>query len=155
MRRVLHWLTRIIAVFKRPGLSPAASHVPGAPAEETPAAPSTATAVGAAGAVDEAAVDEKVDRDDAASAITLTAPDQHEIKRRRDVVRALFNEFWRDRDDKPTSFADRLNEAERYLNERLAASGESWLLDARTRDMLGLPARSSPVNGHALDAAPR
>jgi hypothetical protein len=135
MRRILHWLTRFIAVFKRPGLRSAASHVPGALAEETPAAPNTATAAGA--------VDKKVDHDDTASAIILTAPDQHEVKRRRDLVRALFNEFWRDRVDKPASFVDRLDEAESYLNERLAASGESWLLDAGTRDMLGLPARST------------
>jgi hypothetical protein len=110
------------------------------------------------------AVDEQVDRDDTASVITLTAPDQHEtltapdqheINRRRDLVRALFNEFWRDRPDKPTSFVDRLNEAERYLNDRLAASGESWLLDARTRDMLGLPAASADQASSSRSTAER
>jgi hypothetical protein len=147
MRRILHWLTGFIAVFKKPGLPSVALQESGTLAEETPAA----IAAGAADAGDaKIERDEKVDRDDAASAIILTAPDQHEIKRRRDLIRALFNEFWSDRLDKPASFVDRLNEAESYLNGRLAASGESWLLDAKTRDMLGLPARPTPLNGRPL-----
>lgn len=77
-------------------------------------------------------------------------PDQQEIQRRRELVRTLFNDFWSGRDDKPAAFVDRLNEAESYLNERLAATGEVWQLDAATRKMLGLPARShSSSNGSA------
>jgi hypothetical protein len=68
------------------------------------------------------------------------------------LIRTLFNDFWSERDDKPPAFVDRLNEAETYLNERLAACGELWQLDAKTRKMLSLPARSNPhnkVNGGA------
>ena len=69
-------------------------------------------------------------------------PDNQEIQRRRDLVRILFNDFWSVSDDKPASFADRLDQAETYLNERLIACGEFWRLDANTRAMLGLPPRS-------------
>jgi hypothetical protein len=68
--------------------------------------------------------------------------DQQEIERRRNLVRTLFNDFWRGFDDKPVAFLDRLDQAETYLNERLAASGEAWHLDAETRILLGLPSRS-------------
>jgi hypothetical protein len=68
--------------------------------------------------------------------------DQHEIERRRNLVRTLFNDFWRGFDDKPVAFLDRLDQAETYLNERLAACGEAWHLDAETRILLGLPSRS-------------
>jgi hypothetical protein len=39
-------------------------------------------------------------------------PDQQEIQRRRELVRTLFNDFWSGRDDKPETFADRLDQAE-------------------------------------------
>lgn len=145
MKRILHWFAGITAGFKRPDRDAstppgAALHIVPEPlAEEPPAAPSTITAADA--------VDDKVDRENAAGAVTLTAPDPQELKRRRELVRAMFNEFWSDRIDKPASFVDRLNEAESYLNERLAASGESWQLDAEARDMLGLPAHSASGNG--------
>jgi hypothetical protein len=71
------------------------------------------------------------------------SPDQQEIQRRRELVRALFNDFWRGNDDKPLTFADRLNQAEAYLNERLIERGESWQLDPATRKMLGLPPRAN------------
>jgi hypothetical protein len=88
--------------------------------------------------VDDAAIDS------AASAM----PDQGEIQRRRDLVRMLFNDFWRDAHDKPAAFVQRLDRAEDYLNERLAASGELWRLDTNTRVILGLPPRAnSPNNG--------
>jgi hypothetical protein len=70
-------------------------------------------------------------------------PDQDEIERRRDLVRIFFNDFWDGASDKPAAFAARLDEAEDYLNERLAANGEAWRVDAKTRLMLGLPARAS------------
>jgi hypothetical protein len=60
----------------------------------------------------------------------------------------LFNDFWRGVYEKPAAFVERLDQAEDYLNERLAANGEFWRLDAKTRAMLGLPPRSSsPGNG--------
>jgi hypothetical protein len=74
---------------------------------------------------------------------STTSPDQQEIQRRRELVRALFNDFWDGSDDKPATFADRLNQAETYLNEQLTARGETWQLDAATRKMLGLPPRAS------------
>jgi hypothetical protein len=68
---------------------------------------------------------------------------QQEIERRRSLVRAFFNDFWSGTHDKPAAFAERLDQAEDYLNERLTANGEVWRLDAKTRIMLGLPPRSS------------
>lgn len=76
--------------------------------------------------------------------------DAEEIKRRRELVRSLFNDFWSDSDEKPAAFVDRLDQAEAYLNERLNASGEPWQIDANTRKVLGLPARS---NGRGRGAA--
>jgi hypothetical protein len=60
----------------------------------------------------------------------------------------LFNDFWSGAHDKPAAFVERLNQAEDYVNERLAASGEFWQLDAKARVMLDLPPRvNSPNNG--------
>jgi len=70
-------------------------------------------------------------------------PDKQEVQRRRDLIRTLFNDFWSAFDEKPSSFAARLDQAETYLNERLAACGETWTLDAGTRQVLGLPPRSN------------
>ena len=67
--------------------------------------------------------------------------DDQEIQRRRDLVRAFFNDFWSVSDDKPAAFVDRLDQAEPYVNERLTAGGEFWRLDSKTRVMLGLPPR--------------
>jgi hypothetical protein len=90
--------------------------------------------------------DVKVSSD--AQPIDHIVPDQQEIQRRRDLVRALFNDFWSGSDDKPAGFADRLNQAEDYINERLAACSEFWQLDAKTRAMLSLPTGSnSPDKG--------
>ena len=74
--------------------------------------------------------------------------DQEEIQRRRDLLRMLFNDFWNGAYEKPAVFVKRLDQAEDYVNERLAASGEFWQLDAKTRVMLDLPPRAnSPNNG--------
>jgi hypothetical protein len=70
-------------------------------------------------------------------------PDELEIERRRNLVRTLFNDFWSGAHNKPAAFVERLDQAEEYLNDRLAANGEFWGLDANTRAMLGLPPRSS------------
>jgi hypothetical protein len=67
------------------------------------------------------------------------SPNQEEIDRRRGIVRAFFNDYWSSADDKPTSFAERLDRAEGYINERVAAGGEAWRLGPATRRQLGLP----------------
>jgi hypothetical protein len=54
-------------------------------------------------------------------------------------VRRFFNDYWSSVDEKPTSFAERLDGAEGYINERVAAGGEVWQLDSATRKQLGLP----------------
>jgi hypothetical protein len=72
------------------------------------------------------------------------APDPRENQRRRELVRTFFNDFWSGRDDKPATFQQRLDQAETYLNERLAACGESWRFDADARKALSLPSRSRP-----------
>jgi hypothetical protein len=74
-----------------------------------------------------------------ANRIVHAVPDDHEIQRRRDLVRTLFNDFWSEINDKPVAFVDRLAQAEPYINERLIACGEFWQLDAETRITLGLP----------------
>jgi hypothetical protein len=60
----------------------------------------------------------------AANGICQTVPDQQEIERRRELIRMLFNDFWNGAYNKPVAFAQRLDEAEDYLNARLAAHGE-------------------------------
>ena len=82
----------------------------------------------------------------ASSGISQTVPDQEEVERRRTLVRALFNDFWNGADNKPAAFAQRLDQAEDYLNARLAGRGEFWRLDPNTRAMLGLPPRSSSAD---------
>jgi hypothetical protein len=77
------------------------------------------------------------------SGVGQTVPDEQEIERRRNLMRTLFNDFWSGAHNKPTAFVERLDQAEDYLNERLAANGEFWRLDANTRAILGLPPRSS------------
>jgi hypothetical protein len=62
-----------------------------------------------------------------------------EIEHRREIVRQFFNDFWVSADDKPGTFAERLNRAEGHINERLAARGETWQLDAESRKQLNLP----------------
>jgi len=93
-----------------------------------------------------AIADAKVSSDAQISPIVEVVPDQQEIQRRRDLVRTLFNDFWSGSDDKPVGFADRLNQAENYINERLTACGEFWQLNAKTRAMLSLPPGSKPPN---------
>lgn len=67
------------------------------------------------------------------------SPGQQEVDRRRGIVRAFFNDYWSSVDDKPASFAERLDLAEGYINERVAAGGEAWRLGPATRKQLGLP----------------
>src|SRR5215831_11821232 len=81
------------------------------------------------------------------------SPNKQEIERRREIVRQFFNDFWTSTDDKPRTFAERLNRAEDHINERLAACGERWQLDATTRKQLGLPPRcEGPSCTYALES---
>jgi hypothetical protein len=57
-----------------------------------------------------------------------------------------FFDYWNGTYEKPAAFVERLDQAEDYLNERLAASREIWQLDAKTRVMLGLPPKKSGAN---------
>jgi hypothetical protein len=73
-----------------------------------------------------------------------TLPVQQDEESRRKLIRQLFNEYWAGIDDKPPTFAERLETAERYINERLADRDVGWRLDGVTRKQLGLP--SSPID---------
>jgi hypothetical protein len=143
MGSLLRWLIGIFSASSNPdgsGSAAASSTASASHGEEIPIARTTIVSV-------QAANDDNGSQVEAPITVSVTAPNQEEIGRRRDVVRALFNDFWKDRDDKPGSFSDRLNEAETYLNERLAAAGEFWQLDTGTRQLLGLPTRSSSRGG--------
>jgi hypothetical protein len=87
--------------------------------------------------------------------IPHSIPDKEEIERRRNLVRMLFNDFWSSAPDKPTAFVERLDQAEDYLNERLAANGEFWRLDGEVRAMLGLPPPSNPPDEGTKNHADR
>jgi hypothetical protein len=79
-----------------------------------------------------------------AGQISSTIPsalDEGEIQRRRNLLRTFFNDFWSGSYEKPAGFLQRLDQAEGYVNDRLAANGEAWRLDSQTRVMLGLPPR--------------
>ena len=93
--------------------------------------------------ISQAPADAEIAADAGISPIDHSELSQQEIERRRSLVRAWFNDFWRGTQDKPAGFVARLDQAEDYLNERLKAHGEVWQLDARTRLRLGLPPRSS------------
>ena len=135
----LHWSAEIgAAIFKpikyflRPS-HPASPEKPAQSGAVTPEAVVTSPV----------AVDINVAADVRVGCIAQSELSTQEIERRRNLVRTLFNDFWRGAHDKPAAFVQRLDQAEDYLNERLAADGELWRLDARTRAMLGLPPRSN------------
>ncbi len=88
------------------------------------------------------AAEVNVDSGPEIKAVDHFAPDQREIERRRNLVRIFFNDFWGGASDKPIAFVERLDQAEDYLNERLAANGELWRVDANARLLLGLPPRA-------------
>jgi hypothetical protein len=66
-------------------------------------------------------------------------PEQQERDHRRDLVRKLFNDFWTGIDEKPVTFAERLDAAVPYINMALTERDLGWQLDAATRKQLGLP----------------
>jgi hypothetical protein len=82
------------------------------------------------------AADVNVDMQPEIHAVARSVPDQQEIERRRNLVRIFFNDFWSEASNKPAAFVERLDQAEGYLNDRLAANGEGWRLDAKTRHWL-------------------
>jgi hypothetical protein len=160
MRR---WFAKIVATFRKPiqYFVPAPSlPAPSLPAPSLPA-PSRfesniAAQSGKENALPDAPVPTSTDATPSTAAATSvhpqiaeaasvqavpTALDRQEVQRRRELVRALFNDFWTGRDDKPATFQERLDQAEPYLNERLIKSGECWQLNADSRKALALPSR--------------
>jgi hypothetical protein len=113
--------------------------------DDRDAAPEVVPVAGNADArIEEARIeDARIEQKAQVRVVSAGPPDQQEIQRRRELVRTLFNDFWNGSDEKPATFADRLNLAESYVNERLTAAGEIWQLDAKTRKILGLPPSSS------------
>jgi hypothetical protein len=80
-----------------------------------------------------------------AASVVEAVPDSLDDERRRTMVRELFNGYWDGLDDKPPTFAERLDAAEDYINERLAERNVGWRLDAETRRQLGLPRSRLPL----------
>jgi hypothetical protein len=145
MGRLLRWLIGIFSASRDPD-------GPGSAADSSTASGTGVEEISIERSTSDNVPSDSVSEVEAPITAPVANPNQEEIRRRRDVIRALFNDFWKDRDDKPAAFSDRLNEAETYLNERLAASGECWQLDAGTRRLLGLPGSSSrgSVDGRAM-----
>jgi hypothetical protein len=147
--KVLRWFAQIAAAVIKPTRYFLRTRYPASDGERADSALEEAAAIAAATenvAANTAGV--KVDIDAQIDSTASTVLDQEETQRRRDLVRTLFNDFWSEAHDKPTAFVERLDQAEDYLNERLAETGEFWQLDAKTRVTLGLPPRAnSPNNG--------
>jgi len=116
---------------------------PSRPGSAQEQAESGALEAEAAAASSPLAADVNVDSGPETNAVAHFVPDQQEIERRRNLVRIFFNDFWRGASDKPAAFVERFDQAEDYLNERLAANRELWRVDAKTRLMLGLPPRTN------------
>ena len=157
MGNILQWFAGIAPVFKKlsdifsrapPPVSDIAAESHGESAAEGTGAVAAATEIATATPTATSAVarDAKMGQDSQVTGVASISPDQQEIQRRRELIRVLFNDFWNGRDDKPRTFADRLDQAEIYLNERLTACGEYWQLDAKTWKLLRLPARSSTAS---------
>ena len=161
MENILQWFAGLGAAFKKPteyffrprhpesdiaGETRAESTAEEAGADATATESAVATLTTTATFSPPVTADSKISEDVAVSLVIPIRPDQQEIQRRRELVRAMFNDFWSGRDDKPAAFVDRLDQAELYLNKRLISCGEFWQLDAKTRKMLSLPPRSNSRN---------
>jgi hypothetical protein len=155
VQNIFRWVVGVVAVFKRPSkyisrpersasdktvesLADSAAEAAVVPTATNSAVAKIGPNGGFAGPV---TAEDKISEDARINPVAPILLDQQEIQRRRDLVRSLFNDFWSGSYDKPAAFVDRLDQAETYLNERLTASGELWLLDAQTRALLGLPPR--------------
>jgi hypothetical protein len=159
VENILRWFAGIGAAFKKPTehfsrprrpTSDIAAEIRAESGAEEPRPVSATTEGGVETAsttatftISVAADDAKIGQDAQVNRVAAIPPDEREIQRRRELVRALFNEFWSGRDDKPAAFVDRLDQAEACLNEQLTACGEFWQLDANTRKTLSLPLRSN------------
>ena len=156
VQNIFRWVVGVVAVFKRPSKyisrpeRPASDNTVESLADsaaEAAVVVPTATSSAVAkidpngGFTSPVSTEDKISEDARISPVAPILLDQQEIQRRRDLVRSLFNDFWSGSYDKPAAFVDRLDQAETYLNERLTACGELWLLDAQTRALLGLPPR--------------
>jgi hypothetical protein len=142
VKSLLHWFTVINAAVNRDFLQRSrsasnekraenASAEAGAVAggiENTDALPTTTESCTV-----QVAVDANISPDANINRVTHIVPDQQEIERRRRLVRMWFNDYWNGAYEKPAAFVERLDQAEDYLNERLAATGEFWRLDTNTR----------------------
>jgi len=83
------------------------------------------------------------ERSPAAIDVVCAEPPDHDSRRK--LVRQLFNDFWTGIEDKPATFAERLDLAEGYINQRLEDCDAGWRLDPATRQQLGLPAFRASV----------
>ena len=120
--------------FRRYRKSPAESRAERTPEGAGTVAAATEIMTATPTATFAVARDAKIMQDGEVTDVTSISPQQQEIQRRRELVRVLFNDFWSGRVDKPATFADRLDQAEIYPNDRLTACGEYWQLDAKTRN---------------------
>ena len=84
-------------------------------------------------------------KDVAAIKVELQSGQQDDESRRK-LIRQFFNDYWAGITDKLATFAERLEIAERYINERLAEHNVGWRLDTVTREQLGLPVPKSSVH---------
>jgi hypothetical protein len=136
--KLLGWIKSAVALIKTPASPREVGSQPGASPEiDSPAVPEDAGPDGVVEIPHESPI--HVEPEIRISVESKGSPDQQEIDRRRAMVRKFFNDYWASIDDKPASFADRLDGAEGYINERVAAGGEAWQLDPATRKQLGLP----------------
>jgi hypothetical protein len=146
-----NWISSTFKVFEgliglrrppqpdRPGARPAQGPAPEAVAVSAPDAilcPEPAAEADAPPAQDEAGI-----ATPPAQAVETLSVEQDDESRRK-LIRQLFNEYWTGLDDKPPTFAKRLEMAEGYINDRLADRDVGWRLDAATRKQLGLPSSS-------------
>jgi hypothetical protein len=145
------WITHAFRLFdalinprRRPQPDPPVATLAGeSVAPEAPAGDSTAAIVHLKPApeTDEAAPLDQTEIEASPAAPIESPPVQWDDESRRKLIRQLFNEYWTGIEDKPPTFAERLEIAERYINERLADRDVGWSLDAVTRKQLGLPSR--------------
>ena len=116
--------------------APSADPTPAAPADD-PEAPSLRVEL--APETDALAPHDGLEVETSPPEQTEGLPVQLDDESRRKLIRQLFNEYWNGIEDKPPTFAERLEIAERYINDQLASRDIGWRLDAITRQQLGLP----------------
>jgi hypothetical protein len=70
---------------------------------------------------------------------TRSAAADQERGQKRALVVEFLDDWQKSNDDQATTSEGRLNQAEAYINERLAQRGATWRLNRETRTELGLP----------------